>query len=114
MPAIYSKNQPVFIGNVWDQVLFYFIHVDDFKPLVSPLDAVHAKLFHMLGIIQSFHSFDLPLLFMHTSNSNLLFIDKVMLTYILCEFFLFFQIYQIFGLMKFHGYIFFHDLCFFY
>ena len=50
-PAIYSESQPVFIGDVWDQVLFYFIHVDDFKPLVSPLDAVHAKFLQTLGII---------------------------------------------------------------
>ena len=55
-----SKNQPVFFGNVWDQALLYFIHVDDFKPLVSPLDAVHVKFFQTIGIISSFHSFDLP------------------------------------------------------
>ena len=58
-PATCSKSQAVFIGNVWDQVLFYFIQVDDFKPLISPLDAVHAKFFQTLGIIQSFHSIDL-------------------------------------------------------
>ena len=50
-PGIVSKSQPVFIGNVWDQVFFYFIHVDDFKPLVSPLDTVHVKFFQTLGII---------------------------------------------------------------
>ena len=50
-PAIPPKSQLVFIGNVWDQVFFYFIHVDDFKPLVSPLDAVHVKFFQTLGII---------------------------------------------------------------
>ena len=50
-PAIYSKSQPVFIGNVCDHVFLYFIHVDDFKPLVSPLDAVHAKFLQTLGII---------------------------------------------------------------
>merc|ERR1711888_168365 len=50
-PAIYSKSQPVFIGNVWEQIFFYFLHVDDFKPLVSPLDTVHVKFFQTLGII---------------------------------------------------------------
>ena len=50
-PAIYSKRQPVIIGNVWNQVLFYFIHVDDFKSLASPLDAVHVKFLQTLGII---------------------------------------------------------------
>ena len=51
--AIHSKSQPVFIiiGNVWDQFFFYFIHVDDFIPLVSSLDAVHVKFFQTLGII---------------------------------------------------------------
>ena len=50
-PVIFSESQPVFIGDVWDQVLFYFIHVDDFKPLISPLGAVHAKFLQTLGII---------------------------------------------------------------
>ena len=58
-PAIHSESQPVFIGNVWDQVFFYFIHIDDFEPLVSPLDAVHVEFSQTFGIIQSFHSFDL-------------------------------------------------------
>ena len=57
--GIISKSQLVFIGNVWDQVFFYFIHVDDFEPLVSPLDTVHVEFFQSLEIIQSLHSFDL-------------------------------------------------------
>ena len=51
MPAIYFKRQPIFIRNIWDQVLFYFIYVDDLKPLVSSLDAVHVKFFQTSGII---------------------------------------------------------------
>ena len=56
MSAMYFKSQPVFIRNIWDQILFYFIYVDDLKPFISSLDAVHGKFFQMLGIIQSFHS----------------------------------------------------------
>ena len=59
MSAIYFKIQPVFTRDIWDQVLFYFIYVDDLKPLVSSLDAVHVKFFQTLGIIQSLHSIDL-------------------------------------------------------
>ena len=59
MSAIHFKIQPVFTRDIWDQVLFYFIYVDDLKPLVSSLDAVQVKFFQTLGIIQSLHSIDL-------------------------------------------------------
>ena len=56
MSAMRFKSQPVFLRNIWDQILFYFIYVDDLKPFISSLDAVHGKFFQMLGIIQSLHS----------------------------------------------------------
>ena len=59
MSAICFKIQPIFTIDIWDQVLFYFIYVDELKPLISSLDAVHVKFFQALGIIQPLHSIDL-------------------------------------------------------
>jgi len=57
--ALCFKVQSVFARDIWDQILFYFIYVDDLKPLVSSLGAVYVKSFQTLGIIQSLHSIDL-------------------------------------------------------
>ena len=57
--AIHFKSQSVFLRNIWDQLLFYFIYIDDLKSLISPLDAVQGKFLQTLGIVQSLHSIHL-------------------------------------------------------
>ena len=57
--ALCFKVQPVCTRDIWDQVLFYFIYVDDLKPLISSFGAVYVESFQTFGVIQSLHSIDL-------------------------------------------------------